>query len=82
MTRSFSRSLASLSVFALLCALPAAAAEAQDEGPAVPIEKAPWHLPVFKNDYVTVLKIDIPPGRNTGFHTHATDSVRTPAKWK
>jgi hypothetical protein len=74
MTRSLHRSFAALSVFALVWALPPAA-RAQDEGPAVPIEKAPWHLPVFKNDYVTVLKIDIPPGRNTGFHTHTTDSV-------
>jgi hypothetical protein len=73
MTRSLGHSLAAASMFALLCAVPVA--YAQDEGPGVPIEKAPWHLPVFKNDYVTVLKIDVPPGRNTGFHTHSTDSV-------
>ena len=48
---------------------------AQDEGPAAPIEKAPYHLPVFKNEYVTVLKINLPPHRNTGFHIHTTDSV-------
>lgn len=48
---------------------------AQQEGPAVPIEEAPHHLPVFKNESVTVLKIDVPPQRNTGFHIHATDSV-------
>jgi hypothetical protein len=47
----------------------------EDEAPAVPIEKAPFHLPVFKNEYVTVLKIDVPPHRNTGFHIHTTDSV-------
>jgi hypothetical protein len=51
------------------------AAIAQDEGRVVPIEKAPYHLPVFKNEYVTVLKIDVPPHRNTGFHTHTVDSV-------
>jgi hypothetical protein len=48
---------------------------AEDEVAAVPIEKAPFHLPVFKNEFVTVLKIDLPPHRNTGFHTHTTDSV-------
>ena len=48
---------------------------AQDEGPAAPIEKAPYHLPVFKNEYVTVLKIKLPPHRNTGFQFHTTDSV-------
>ena len=48
---------------------------AEDDVHAVPIEKAPFHLPVFRNEYVTVLKIDVPPHRNTGFHTHTTDSV-------
>jgi hypothetical protein len=71
---TMARAFAAVCVVTFLCASPPAA-RAQDEGPAVPIEKAPWHLPVFKNDYVTVLKIDIPPGRNTGFHTHSTDSV-------
>ncbi len=62
------------SVVMLACAL-SQAALAQDEGPAVPIEKAPFHQPVFKNEWVTVLKIDVPPRRDTGFHTHTTDSV-------
>ncbi len=53
----------------------APAAIAQNDIGAVPIEKAPYHLPVFKNEYVTVLKIDVPPHRSTGFHTHTTDSV-------
>ena len=48
---------------------------AQNDARAVPIEKAPFHLPVFKNEFVTVLKIDVPPHRNTGFHIHTTDSV-------
>jgi hypothetical protein len=41
----------------------------------VPIIQAPFHLPVFKNEFVTVLKIDVPPHRNTGFHIHTIDSV-------
>lgn len=48
---------------------------AQGEEGAVPIEKAPYHLPVFSNEYVTVLKIEIPPQRDTGYHTHTRDSV-------
>lgn len=51
------------------------AAMAQNDAPAVPIEKAPFHLPVFKNEFVTVLKIDVPPHRKTGFHTHTADAV-------
>ena len=41
----------------------------------MPILEAPYHLPVFTNQYVTVLKIFIPPGRNTGYHIHTEDSV-------
>ena len=53
--------------------LPVSAAE--DESPAVPMDKAPFHQPVFRNEWVTVLKVDVPPHRNTGFHTHTMDSV-------
>jgi len=47
----------------------------QGEGPAVPVDKAPYHLPVFSNEYVTLLKIEIPPQRTAGYHTHSRDSV-------
>ena len=55
------------------CASIVPAAEQADV--PVPILKAPFHLPVFKNEYVTLLNIYVPPGRNTGFHTHTGDSV-------
>ena len=58
---------------ALVCAF-AGPALAQKEAP-VPILKAPYHLPVFKNEYVTLLNIYVPPGRNTGYHIHTGDSV-------
>jgi quercetin dioxygenase-like cupin family protein len=48
---------------------------AQNEERGVPIENAPYHLPVFKNEYVTLLRIYVPPQRNTGYHTHSGDSV-------
>jgi hypothetical protein len=68
------RHLVAASSVAFICLI-SPAAIAQEDGPAVPIEKAAYHLPVFKNEYVTVLKIDVPSHRNTGFHTHTTDSV-------
>src|SRR6266705_2699602 len=68
------RPLLAASLFTFACTL-AAPAIAQNEEVGVPILKAPYHLPVFTNEYVTVLKIDIPPGRNTGYHTHTEDSV-------
>ncbi len=65
-------SVLSLVAFAFSLAQPAMA---QTEEAGVPILEAPYHLPVFTNEYVTVLKILIPPGRNTGYHTHTEDSV-------
>ena len=68
------RPLLAVSLFALACTV-AMPAMAQNKEVGVPILKAPYHLPVFTNEYVTVLKIFIPPGRNTGYHTHTEDSV-------
>jgi hypothetical protein len=48
---------------------------AQNEEKPVPITQAPYHRPVFTNEYVTLLDIYIPPGRNTGYHIHSQDSV-------
>lgn len=42
---------------------------------AVPVEQAPYHVPVFGNDYVRVLNVVIPPGRTSGFHRHTLDTV-------
>ena len=61
-----------LACVALACiALPVAAQE--DRG--VPIIKAPYHVPVFRNEYVTLLNVFVPPGKNTGYHIHSGDSV-------
>ena len=48
---------------------------AQTSAAGVPIKKAPFHLPVFENEYITMMNIYVPPGRTTGFHTHTDDSV-------
>lgn len=50
-------------------------AMAQSEEKGVPIEKAPYHLPVFTNEYVTMLNVYVPPQKNTGYHIHSNDSV-------
>jgi hypothetical protein len=41
----------------------------------VPVLKAPYHLPVFKNEYVTMANIYIPPGGKTGFHKHTGEAI-------
>ncbi len=68
------RHVISASLIVLACAL-AQPASAQLEDNPVPMDKAPFHIPVFANDYIILLSINIPPGRNTGFHTHYADSV-------
>jgi len=60
-------------VLALSLVVPAALA--QHEEKPVLMHDAPFHVPIFSNDYVTMLRINIPPGRDTGYHTHYADSV-------
>ncbi|HEY3517576.1 MAG TPA: hypothetical protein VGL98_11060 [Gammaproteobacteria bacterium] len=43
--------------------------------PPVPVEEAPYHVPVFRNELVTVLNVFIPPQRTSGYHRHSLDSV-------
>lgn len=50
-------------------------AKAQPEDYLFPMDKAPFHVPVFANDHIILLNINIPPGRDTQFHTHYADSV-------
>src|SRR5206468_3878048 len=47
----------------------------QLEDKPVPMDKAPFHIPVFQNDWIILLNVNIPPGRNTGYHIHYADSV-------
>jgi hypothetical protein len=51
-------------------------AAAQNGAPAtVPVEGTSYHVPVFSNDFVTVLNVFIPPQRESGYHRHSLDSV-------
>jgi hypothetical protein len=43
--------------------------------PQVPVEEAPYHVPAFRNELVTVLNVFIPPKRASGYHRHSLDSV-------
>ena len=65
----------SLALFAcaLALAMPAAA-----ENTVVPVEKAPYHRPVFHNDQVMLLSVYLPPGAPHGpevYHTHSLDQL-------
>lgn len=63
-------------IWPVLAAVFAPLAAAQTGAPAtVPVESTSYHVPVFSNDYVTVLNVFIPPQRESGFHRHSLDSV-------
>ena len=68
------RRSAFVSIVVLTFTLAASAAPQLEEKPA-PMDKAPFHIPVFQNDWIIVLNVNIPPGRNTGYHIHYADSV-------
>ena len=48
---------------------------AQDEGPPVPVDKAAYHVPVFRNDTIAVLRVNIPGHRSAGYHIHSQDQI-------
>src|SRR5262245_41702320 len=52
---------------------------AQHEGKVVvPVEKAPYHRAVFRNDLVMLLSVYLPPGAPHGpevYHTHSLDQI-------
>jgi hypothetical protein len=58
----------------LVCAF-ALPAVAQDEGPPVPVDKAAYHVPVFRNEYLTLLRVNIPSKRAAGYHIHSKDQI-------
>jgi hypothetical protein len=71
------RQIITASLVALACTL-ALPAGAQSERVVVPVEKAPFHLPIFKNDLVMLLNVYQPPGSGKGaqiYHTHSRDQI-------
>jgi hypothetical protein len=50
-------------------------ATAQEGGTPVPVDKAAYHVPVFRNEYVALVAVYIPPGRAAGYHVHALDQI-------
>jgi hypothetical protein len=62
-------------VLPALIVLPLTGAIAQEEERGVPIVQAPYHLPVFRNEYITLLNVNVPPGKTTGYHIHTGDQV-------
>lgn len=57
----------------LVVAHPAQAFDAQDG--VVPVERTPFHIPIFRNDAVAMLNVLVPPGRVAPYHRHSLDFV-------
>ena len=68
------RHFAAVALIDLAVALPAFSQSGAAPSP-VPVEEAPYHVPAFRNDLVTVLNVFIPPQRSSGYHRHSLDSV-------
>ena len=65
-----------LAVSLMVCAgVLAPPAAAQVEAPPVPVDKAAYHVPVFRNEYIAVVNVYIPPGRAAGYHIHSLDQI-------
>jgi hypothetical protein len=64
-----------LPLLVVLAYVPLVSAQDSTAPGFVPVEGASYHVPVFSNDYVTVLNVLIPSGRDSGYHRHALDSV-------
>ena len=47
---------------------------AQETAP-VPVDKASYHVPAFRNELVAVTNVYIPPGRQAGYHIHSLDQL-------
>jgi hypothetical protein len=56
-------------------AVSAQLATAQDEGPPVPVEKAAYHWPIFRNEHVMLLRVYMPPGKGSNYHIHSLDQI-------
>jgi hypothetical protein len=69
------RRLLTASLLACACAF---AQPSLAEDTVVPVEKAPYHRPVFRNDLVMLLSVYLPPGAPRGpevYHTHSLDQL-------
>lgn len=63
-------------LFAILCfAAAAGPALAQQDAAPVPVQQSSYHVPIFSNDYLTVLRVYIPGGRTTDYHIHSHDQL-------
>ena len=64
-----------LGILAVAAAGIAAAANSWDDAAPRAMEDTSYHVPVIRNDVVTIFRVDIVPGRTSGYHIHDRDQV-------
>ncbi len=66
-----------LAVCITLCSLTLAntAATQETAPPVIPVDQSSYHVPSFRNEYLTVLRVYIPGKRTTDYHTHSHDQL-------
>ena len=64
-----------LGMLAVTAAGIAAAANSWDDAAPRAMEDTSYHVPVIRNDVVTIFRVDIVPGRTSGYHIHDRDQV-------
>src|SRR5687767_4177554 len=68
--------IAWLPLVSLFASLAAAQVVAPDVvPPARDVDRTSYHVPVFSNEYVTVLNVFIPSQRESGYHRHYLDTI-------
>src|ERR1700730_11058143 len=69
------RYLMPASIIIGLLATPPIALAADEADAPVPVQSASYHVPLFRNEYVTFLRVYIPAHRETNYHIHNHDLI-------
>ena len=59
----------------VLCGIALAPLAWAQDAPPVPVDKASYHVPAFRNELIAVTNVYIPPGQQAGYHIHSLDQL-------
>src|ERR1043165_10012310 len=59
----------------VLCGIMLGSLALAQDAPPVPVDKASYHVPAFRNELIAVTNVYIPPGRQAGYHIHSLDQL-------
>ena len=59
----------------ILCGIVLTPLALAQDTPPVPVDKASYHVPAFRNELIAVTNVYIPPGKQAGYHIHSLDQL-------